>query len=618
MKTRKEMKKAAKHVIKKHYFLIVVACFVLAFAGQEFATSVEVISATDSETVNSDTTKTKVPVSGISAMDVMDHAISGDVKTVKEKAEKKEESMVKESKEKDVNPVFGHTRGVLASAVNAIGSGTIFITILAAIQSVVRSADVATGIFVVLSFALLFGGWFFFQNILGAVIRRIMLECRTYEKVPSSRFVFFFRVKRWTRVACVMCKKIVYEFLWMLTIVGGMIKSYSYKMVPYIIAENPNMKSKEAITLSRKMMNGHKWECFKLDVSFVLWNALGLCTFGLLNIFFVNPYILATYTEYYAELRKLAIDNKIDGYEFFNDKYLYERASEGMINHAYEEVCQLAAEPHEEYQEKKGIRRFIANYFGIILFVDKQELAYEKEQVRQLEIFRYQDILDGKCYPGRLFTIPEPEKRQKVKQIRYLRRYSVWSIIMLFFIFAFIGWCWEVSLHLISDGVFVNRGVLHGPWLPIYGTGGVLILIVLNKFRKNPAVELVTAMILCGCVEYYTSYYLEMSHGKKWWDYSGYFLNINGRICVEGILVFGMGGMGIVYFLAPLLDNLIRKIKIQLLVPACVVLLGLFAVDQVYSGKHPNSGKGITDYQSRMETGSLYIADTNKEWHVLC
>ena len=60
--------------------------------------------------------------------------------------------------------------------------------------------------------------------------------------------------------------------------------------------------------------------------------------------------------------------------------------------------------------------------------------------------------------------------------------------------------------------------------------------------------------------------------------------------------MFGIGGMAIVYFLAPLLDNQIRKIKLKILVPICLVLLAIFAVDQVYSKKHPNTGEGITDY----------------------
>ena len=129
-------------------------------------------------------------------------------------------------------------------------------------------------------------------------------------------------------------------------------------------------------------------------------------------------------------------------------------------------------------------------------------------------------------------------------------------------------------MHMITYGEFVNRGVLHGPWLPIYGTGSVLILLILNKFRKNPPLEFISAMTLCGFIEYFTGYYLEMTHnGQRWWDYTGYYLNLHGRICAEGLLTFGIGGMLIVYVLAPLLDNILR---------------------QCYSSRHPNTGTGIT------------------------
>jgi hypothetical protein len=89
----------------------------------------------------------------------------------------------------------------------------------------------------------------------------------------------------------------------------------------------------------------------------------------------------------------------------------------------------------------------------------------------------------------------------------------------------------------------------------------VIILVLLKKLREKPALEFVAAMVLCGCLEYFSSWYLEMTHdGQRWWDYTGYFLNINGRICAEGLLTFGLGGLAIVYLLAPALDNLLSRI----------------------------------------------------------
>lgn len=115
--------------------------------------------------------------------------------------------------------------------------------------------------------------------------------------------------------------------------------------------------------------------------------------------------------------------------------------------------------------------------------------------------------------------------------------------------------------------------------------------------------EFTGAVILAGIVEYFTSWYLEIIHnGQKWWDYSGYFLNLHGRICAEGLLVFGLGGLAIVYFAAPFLDNLFSKLSHYIKIPLCVMLLLILAGDQIYSGKHPNTGKGITDYEASVDT----------------
>ena len=128
--------------------------------------------------------------------------------------------------------------------------------------------------------------------------------------------------------------------------------------------------------------------------------------------------------------------------------------------------------------------------------------------------------------------------------------------------------------------------------------GGVLILVLLYRLRRWPLLEFGAAIVLCGLAEYFTSYYLELTHsGMRWWDYSGYFLNLNGRICAEGLFAFGVGGMAIVYFLAPAIDNRLRRLKPAVSAPLCAALLAVFIGDQIYSHYHPNMGRGITDYE---------------------
>ena len=174
---------------------------------------------------------------------------------------------------------------------------------------------------------------------------------------------------------------------------------------------------------------------------------------------------------------------------------------------------------------------------------------------------------------------------------------TVWSLIAVFFAFSMVGWIWEVSLAFVTEGMFVNRGMLHGPWLPIYGSGVAMIAVLLYRFRSKPALEAVAIVVLCGFIEYMTSWLTELRTGMRWWDYTGYFLNLNGRICGEGLAVFALGGMAAVYLLVPIIDAAVTRVKPKLLIPVCVVLMVIFAGDFVYSQFHPNAGAGVTDYK---------------------
>lgn len=90
---------------------------------------------------------------------------------------------------------------------------------------------------------------------------------------------------------------------------------------------------------------------------------------------------------------------------------------------------------------------------------------------------------------------------------------------------------------------------------------------------------------------------MELNTGLKWWDYTGYFLNVNGRICAEGLLLFGVGGMAFIYILAPVFDDWIQKIRPHILKIICSILLFVFVCDSVYSHFEPNEGEGITEYK---------------------
>lgn len=346
------------------------------------------------------------------------------------------------------------------------------------------------------------------------------------------------------------------------------------------------------------MMDGHKWECFKLEMSYIDWVILGGLTFGLTEILYSNPYRVATITEYYANLRRLGKEKKIPGIEKLNDEYLYEKAPKDKLEAEYEDVINGLKKSQEKLEKPKGIKRVLADFLGISLSDTKEREKEEQEEIKKERLEIYKNIIQGKEYPMRLFSIPEKHQRKKLDTLNYTRRYSIWSLLALFFIASIIGWSFEVIMHIIEHGEFVKRGVLQGPWLPIYGYGCLLILTILHKFRKKPLQEFILIIVLCGLVEYFTAVYLEyVFNGTKWWDYSGYFLNIQGRVCAEGLLVFGIGGIILVYILAPLIDNVLQKINPKKLAIICCSLLCLFIFDHIYSHYHPNEGKGITDIE---------------------
>ena len=99
----------------------------------------------------------------------------------------------------------------------------------------------------------------------------------------------------------------IFVFLWsLLFTIPGLIKSYSYRMVPYILAENPSIGSREAITLSRRMMDGQKWNAFVMDLSFIGWHCLTFVTLGLAGLLYVAPYQSAANAELYKAIRDLS------------------------------------------------------------------------------------------------------------------------------------------------------------------------------------------------------------------------------------------------------------------------------------------------------------------------
>ena len=179
--------------------------------------------------------------------------------------------------------------------------------------------------------------------------------------------------------------------------------------------------------------------------------------------------------------------------------------------------------------------------------------------------------------------------------------YDLRTYILFFFTFSMIGWIWEVGLHFFVAGHFINRGVLRGPWLPIYGSGGVMILMLLQRFMDRPVLTFGLSMALCSTVEYVTSWFLEVNKGILWWDYSGYFVNLHGRICLESAIMFGLGGCIFIYLAAPMIAKFYQKIPLRTQTCLCVMCILFFTFDVGHSMFIQYPMKDVLPHMNRIE-----------------
>jgi len=108
---------------------------------------------------------------------------------------------------------------------------------------------------------------------------------------------------------------------------------------------------------------------------------------------------------------------------------------------------------------------------------------------------------------------------------------SITQYIFFFFLGAFLGYLWEVLLFYVQDGVFCNRGFLYGPWLPVYGVGAVLMLLILRRFQKHPVKVFFLAVLLGSFVELFIGWFLAQVFHLRYWDYHDYPLQLGGYVC---------------------------------------------------------------------------------------
>ncbi len=160
-----------------------------------------------------------------------------------------------------------------------------------------------------------------------------------------------------------------------------------------------------------------------------------------------------------------------------------------------------------------------------------------------------------------------------------LAGYSIYELILLFFVYAFLGWCSEVCFAAVTLGKFSNRGFLNGPICPIYGVGALIVMLLLTPVSNQLAALFFSSMILTTLLEYITGLVLEKIFHAKWWDYSDRPFNIQGYICLEFSILWGIACTVIMKLVHPTIYGLVRLLPHTLgLVLNCLFLVTL-AVD---------------------------------------
>ena len=184
-------------------------------------------------------------------------------------------------------------------------------------------------------------------------------------------------------------------------------------------------------------------------------------------------------------------------------------------------------------------------------------------------------------------------------------------LILSFYIYSFGGWLWESLILSIAGRYKIrNRGFLNGPVIPIYGFGAILVILLFDSNEKFYSLFIEGGVVAC-VLEYMTSWAMEKLYHHRWWDYSDKPFNLNGRVCLEGFVCFGVFSFVCMKWLQPALFRYLDKYQLIPLIIIATVLTTLFALDVMYTIYH------MTHLDEKIETFKkdleLFIEDFRED-----
>lgn len=161
--------------------------------------------------------------------------------------------------------------------------------------------------------------------------------------------------------------------------------------------------------------------------------------------------------------------------------------------------------------------------------------------------------------------------------------YTLGQWLILFFIYCVCGWIWESCYVSARQKKWVNRGFLHGPWLPIYGSGAIIVLFATLPVKNNLFLIWLLGMISATILEYITGAVIEKIFKVRYWDYSKHKVQLKGYICLSSSVAWGFFSILLIRVIHPPLERLLSDIPSVLVDPVSLVLVVLFMIDVVQS-----------------------------------
>ena len=160
---------------------------------------------------------------------------------------------------------------------------------------------------------------------------------------------------------------------------------------------------------------------------------------------------------------------------------------------------------------------------------------------------------------------------------------SIYEYFLIYMFYSILGWLMEVILTYCNSKKFVNRGFLIGPYCPIYGSGVLLIMFILKRYVDRPLGLFCMAVIICSILEYLTSYFMEKIFKARWWDYSTKKFNLNGRICAETMIPFGILGTLVICVINPIFEYILNLFSFETIKITAIILFVIYLIDNIVS-----------------------------------